>query len=53
MHRYFRYVLIAGLLLAGGAALSGCIMVPARRGVWVPAYWAPPHIWVGGHWRHR
>lgn len=41
-------------LLVATAALSGCIVVPARGGrVWVPGYWSGPHVWVEGHWRYR
>ena len=53
MRRFLRHVLMASLLLAAGAALSGCIVVPVRGHAWVPAYGGTPHVWVGGHWRYR
>jgi len=53
MRRLMRHLLVAALLLAGAAALTGCVVVSPRGCVWVPGYWGPPHVWVGGHWRHR
>lgn len=56
MYRFIRICLVAMLLLVGGTALTGCVVVPARghsARVWVPGYWAPPHIWVRGGWRYR
>lgn len=53
MRRLMRHLLVAALLLAGAVALTGCVVVSPRGRVWVPGYWGPPHVWVGGHWRHR
>ncbi|RCS30907.1 hypothetical protein DEO45_03915 [Rhodanobacter denitrificans] len=48
-------ILCSTLLLGAGLALAGCVVVPARGPVrvWVPGYWANPHVWVEGHWRYR
>ena len=56
MYRLIRSCLLAMTLLAAGVALNGCVVAPARghvARVWVPAYWAAPHVWVRGHWRYR
>lgn len=54
MRRFLSTCLIAAALIGGSAALTGCVVVPARRAhVWVPGYWAGGHVWVGGHWRYR
>ncbi|WEN14053.1 hypothetical protein PY254_12490 [Rhodanobacter sp. AS-Z3] len=57
--------LALGVLLAGGASLSGCIVAaprhvarvsvvePVHARIWVPGYWGPSRIWVGGYWRYR
>ena len=46
-------IFLCAALLAAVAALSGCIVVPARGRVWVPGYWSGPHVWVEGHYRYR
>ena len=55
--------LALGLLLAGSASLSGCIVAaprpvarvrvvaPVHARIWVPGYWGPRRVWVGGYWR--
>jgi hypothetical protein len=56
MHRAISILFVAALLLAGSVFLAGCVVVPARgyyARVWVPGYWAPPHVWIGAHWRYR
>jgi hypothetical protein len=55
MRRTISALLVAALLLIGSVSLTGCVMVPARghARVWVPGYWGPPHVWIGGHWRYR
>lgn len=52
-----------GVLLAGSASLSGCIVAaprpflharvvaPIHARIWIPGYWAPRRVWVGGYWR--
>lgn len=67
MNRSLR-ITFAPLLFAGSLALSGCIVAsprPVHRHayvgpvrvapvrVWVPGYWGPRHVWVGGRWRYR
>ena len=52
MRRFLSSCLIAVALLGGSCALTGCVVVPAHRvRVWVPGYYAPAHVWVGGYWR--
>ena len=55
MRRFMSTCLIAAALIGGSLAMTGCVVVAPRRGyragVWVPGYWAPRHVWVGGHWR--
>ena len=61
-------MLLTPLLLAGGIALSGCIVAAPRpfhrrayvRTVYVvparigfPGYWGPPHVWIAGRWHDR
>lgn len=57
MRRFMSSCLMAAALLGGSLSLGGCIVVPPRGGyharVWVPGYWAPEHVWVGGRWRYR
>lgn len=53
MRRFISPLLISALL-SGALSLSGCIVAaprPAR--IWVPGYWGPTHVWVGGNWRYR
>jgi hypothetical protein len=57
--------LALGLLLAGSASLTGCIVAaprpvahvrvvePVHARVWVPGHWGPHRVWVGGYWRYR
>jgi hypothetical protein len=54
MRRYFSVALISLALLSGTLAQTGCVVVaprPAR--VWVPGYYSPGGVWVGGYWRYR
>jgi hypothetical protein len=54
MRRLLSALLVSAALLGGSLSLTGCVVVPAHRArVWVPGYWAPHHVWVGGHWRYR
>ncbi|MBU6248596.1 MAG: YXWGXW repeat-containing protein [Xanthomonadaceae bacterium] len=55
MSRLVTRMLLSAALLGATATLAGCIVVPARgrARVWVPGYWATPHVWVTGHWRVR
>ncbi|AND67813.1 hypothetical protein ATSB10_03590 [Dyella thiooxydans] len=55
MRRFASRLLISTALLGTSALLAGCIVVPARghARVWIPGYWAAPHVWVSGHWRVR
>ena len=48
-------LLLAAALISGLGSLAGCVVVPAHGHgrVWVPGYWARPHVWVEGHWRYR
>ena len=48
-------VFFVAALIGGFASLAGCVVVPAHGygRVWVPGYWARPHVWVEGHWRYR
>lgn len=54
------------LSLAATGLLAGCIVAPPRHAhyrervepvrvvharIWVPGYWAPHRVWVGGRWR--
>lgn len=54
------------LSLAASGLLAGCIVAPPRHAyyrervapvgvvharVWLPGYWAPNRVWVGGRWR--
>ncbi len=56
MVRFVRICLMSGLLLIGGVALNGCVVVPARghpARAWVSGHWVAPHVWVHGHWRYH
>lgn len=55
MRRILSSLLITALLAIGSVSLSGCVVVPPRghARIWVPGYWAPPHVWIGAHWRYR
>jgi hypothetical protein len=55
MRRIFSSLLVAALLVFGSVSLTGCVVVPPRghARLWVPGYWAPRHVWVGGHWRYH
>ncbi|HWU74890.1 MAG TPA: hypothetical protein VN043_00160 [Rhodanobacter sp.] len=53
MRRFVRYLLVTGLLLAGASSLTGCVVLSPRGRVWVPGFWTPAHVWVGGHWHYR
>lgn len=55
MRRFIFVGLIAAALIGGSLAMTGCVAVAPRDGyharVWVPGFWAPRHVWAGGHWR--
>lgn len=56
MRRFTPALLLCAALMGGALPLSGCIVVQPRhyhQRVWVTGFWAPPHVWVGGHWGYR
>jgi hypothetical protein len=54
MRRYLSVFLFSLAVLGGTLAQTGCIVVPARPArVWVPGYYAPGGVWVGGYWRYH
>jgi len=54
MSRFRTVFLLAAISLVAALSLSGCVVVaPRHAGIWVPGYWAEPHVWVEGHYRYR
>ena len=52
MRRLMSALLICAALLGGSFSMTGCVVVaPRHERVWVPGFWGPSQVWVGGHWR--